>query len=196
MSDAVVETYVCTDIETDGPSPGQYSMLSFASVAFRLDKTILGTFERNLELLPGAKQDAKTMRFWETQPEAWKVCRANIVSPKVAIGEYRDWLKSLPGTPVCVAHPVGFDFTFIHWYLHEFVGENPFFPAGLDVASYAMAVLDQPFTRSHRPYLPKEWIEANVPHSHKAIDDAMGHALMFCNIVAGNRKMRAAIEKM
>jgi hypothetical protein len=50
--------------------------------------------------------------------------------------------------------------------------------------------LDQPFTRSHRPHLPKEWIDANVPHSHKAIDDALGHALMFCNIVAANRKSK------
>src|ERR1700678_4235513 len=119
------ETYVCTDIETDGPSPGQYSMLSFASVPFRLDKTILGTFERNLELLPGAKQDPKTMKFWQTQPEAWQACRANAVSPKKAMCDYCAWLKALAETPVCVARPVGFDFTFIHWYLHEFAGENP-----------------------------------------------------------------------
>jgi hypothetical protein len=165
-------------------------MLSFASVAFRLDKTILGTFERNLELLPQAKQDPKTMAFWQTQPEAWQACRSNLVSPTIAMREYCEWLKSLPEKPVCVAHPVGFDFTFIHWYLYEFAGESPFFPAGLDIASYAMAVLDQPFTRSHRPHLPKEWIDANVPHSHKAIDDALGHALMFCNIVAANRKSR------
>lgn len=41
------EMYVATDIQTDGPSPGQYSMLSLASVAFRLDKSIIGTFGRN-----------------------------------------------------------------------------------------------------------------------------------------------------
>ena len=110
----MAETYVSTDIETDGPSPGRYSMLSFASVAFRLDKTILGTFERNLQLLPGAIQEPKTMEFWRTQPEAWEACRMNTVSPKIAMTEYCAWLKSLPDTPVCVAHPVGFDFTFVH----------------------------------------------------------------------------------
>ena len=73
------EVYVSTDIETDGPSPGHYSMLSLASVAFRLDKSIIGTFERNLELLPGARQCPRTMEFWKTQPEAWAACRTNLV---------------------------------------------------------------------------------------------------------------------
>src|ERR687895_634954 len=56
-----VEVLVATDIETDGPSPGHYSMLSFASVAFRLDKSVISTFERNLELLPGARQATNVM---------------------------------------------------------------------------------------------------------------------------------------
>lgn len=185
------EIYVCTDIETDGPSPGQYSMLSFASVAFLLDKTILGTFERNLELLPKARQHPRNMEFWKSNPEAWAACRCDLVSPAIAMREYSQWLKNLPAKPVMVAHPVGFDFTFVHWYLHEFVGESPFFPAGLDMASYAMAIMDTPFTKSHRPYMPKEWADANLPHTHKAIDDAMGHAMVFCNMLAANRKSRA-----
>ena len=49
------ELYVATDIESNGPSPGHHSMLSFGSVAFTPDKTILSTFERNLELLPGTR---------------------------------------------------------------------------------------------------------------------------------------------
>ncbi len=184
------EVYVATDIETDGPSPGQYSMLSFASVAFRLDKSIVGTFERNLELLPGAKQDPKVMQFWKDHPEAWAACRSNPVPPGEAMKAYAQWLGSLGGRPVMVAHPVAFDYTFIHWYLHEFTGGSPFFPAGLDMASYAMAVMGTPFTKSHKPYMPREWIDPNLPHTHKAMDDAMGHAMVFCNMVAANRDGR------
>ena len=104
------EIYVATDIEADGPSPGQYSMLSFASAAFRLNGEMLGTFERNLELLPCAKQYAQAMKFWKSQPEAWAACRQNIQSPHKAMREYIVWIKSLAGIPVFVAHPVGFDF--------------------------------------------------------------------------------------
>jgi len=181
------EVYVATDIETDGPSPGQYSMLSLGSVAFRLDKSIIGTFERNLEVLPGARQAPDVKKFWSDNPEAWASCRANLVCPKEAMTDYSAWLKSLGGKPVLVGHPVGFDYTFVHWYLHEFTGDSPFFPAGLDMASYAMAMMGTPFIKSHKPYMPKEWIDANFPATHKALDDALSHAMVFCNMVAANR---------
>jgi Exonuclease len=126
------------------------------------------------------------MKFWKDNPEAWMACRENVIPPKRAMTEYADWLKQLGGVPVMVGHPVGFDYTFVHWYLHEFVGSSPLFPAGLDMASYAMAVMGTPFTKSHKPYMPKEWIDANLPHTHKAMDDAMGHAIVFCNMVAAN----------
>ena len=46
-----IETYVSTDVEADGPIPGPHSMLSLASVAYRVQgltgdgpqKKILGT---------------------------------------------------------------------------------------------------------------------------------------------------------
>jgi DNA polymerase III alpha subunit (gram-positive type) len=185
------ETYVCTDVETDGPSPGHYSMLSIASVAFQLDKSILGTFERNLELLPNARQAERTMRFWQDNPAAWAACRSNLISPAAAMRDYSQWLLSLPGKPVMVSHPISFDFTFVHWYLHEFTGDNPFWPAGLDIASYAMAVLGGRFTESHRSYMPTEWIDPKLPHTHRAIDDALGHAMCFCNMAAANKSRQA-----
>ena len=78
------EIYVSTDVETDGPIPGPHSMLSFASAAYRGDKTLLGSFEANLELLPGATGDPKTMAWWQTQPQAWTAARTNLRDPVVA----------------------------------------------------------------------------------------------------------------
>jgi hypothetical protein len=167
-------------------------MLSLASVAFRLDKSIIGTFERNLEPLPGARQAPNAMKFWNDNPEAWAACRVNPVPPQQAMNDYAEWLRSLGGTPLLVGHPVGFDYTFVHWYLHEFTGGSPLFPAALDMASYAMAVMRTPFTKSHKPYMPKAWTEGAPPHTHRAIDDAMGHAMVFCNMVAANQRRPAA----
>jgi len=48
------EIYVSMDIEADGPIPGPNSMLSFAAACFNEKSTLVGTFDRNLELLPGA----------------------------------------------------------------------------------------------------------------------------------------------
>jgi hypothetical protein len=105
------------DVETDGPIPGPHSMLSFASAAYLADKTLIATFEANLELLTGAQGDPKTMEWWGTQPEAWAACRKNLRSPVDAMQDYLRWLKALPGKPVFVAYPAAYDFMFVYWYL-------------------------------------------------------------------------------
>ena len=83
------EIYVSTDIEADGPIPGPNSMLSFASAAYRADKTLVGTFTRNLAALPGAAPDPKTEAWWKLQPEAWAACRKDLCEPGVAMKRLR-----------------------------------------------------------------------------------------------------------
>ena len=101
----MAEVYVITDVEADGPIPSPNSMLSFASAAFLADKTLVGTFEANLTTLPGAQGDAKTMQWWQGQPDAWQACRSNQRDPTVVMPQYVAWLKALPGKPVFVAYP-------------------------------------------------------------------------------------------
>ena len=55
------EIYVSTDVETNGPIPGIYSMLSFGSAAYTADKKLIATFEANLETLPDAAENGDTM---------------------------------------------------------------------------------------------------------------------------------------
>ena len=65
------ECYVSIDIEADGPVPGLNSMLSLGAAAFTGDGALVDTFSANLEALPEAHEDPKTMRWWAEQPEAW-----------------------------------------------------------------------------------------------------------------------------
>jgi hypothetical protein len=139
------EIYVSTDVETDGPIPGVYSMLSFASAAYRADKTLLTTFEANLQTLPDATAHPKTMDWWQSQPEAWQACRENIQPPAVIMLRYSSWLKELPGPPVFVGYPAAFDFMFVYWYLIKFTGESPFSHSALDIKTYAMVLLQKPY---------------------------------------------------
>ena len=177
------EIYVSTDVEADGPIPGPHSMLSFASAAFRADKTLLGTFEANLELLPGAAGDPKTMEWWRGQPDAWAASRTNLRKPSVVMPDYVAWLKSLPGKPVFVAYPATYDFMFVYWYLIRFAGESPFSHSGLDIKSYAMALLGREYRESVKRNMPKRWFDA-LPHTHVALDDAKGQGALFCNMLA------------
>ena len=100
------EICISTDIESDGVSPRHSSMLAFGSVAFKFDKTVVSTFERNLKPLPGAKPNPHTMKWWSDFPEAWESITRNPVEPSVAMHEYLEWLEQFEETPIFVAHPV------------------------------------------------------------------------------------------
>lgn len=179
------EIYVSTDVETDGPIPGPHSMLSFASAAYRPDKTLVDTWSANLELLPGAEGHPRTLLWWASQPAAWEACRRDPRPPGEVMPEYVRWVKGLGGKPVFVAYPAGFDFTFVYWYLMRFAGDSPFSYSALDVKSYAMALLKKPYRQSSKRNMPKRWFD-RLPHSHVALDDAIEQGALFCNMLAEN----------
>lgn len=184
----MTEIYVSTDVETDGPIPGVNSMLSFASAAFLSDKTLISTFSANLETLPDATTDPKTMEFWQNQTQAWQAARQNLQKPLEAMKHYLSWLKELPGKPVLIGYPVAFDFMFIYWYLMRFVGESPFSFSALDIKTYAMALLRTPYRKTVKHEMPKHWLDPNFPHTHIALDDALEQGYLFCNMLEENFK--------
>lgn len=181
------EIYVSTDIEANGPIPGSYSMLSLASAAYLADKTLISTFTINLKVLPKAREDPKTMEWWGQYPQAWESCRQNCREPYQAMHEYVKWIHHLPGRPVFVAYPASYDFMFVYWYLMEFIGASPFGHQALDIKSFAMAVLDSDFKTASKQHFPLDWFDSQ-PHTHVALDDAMGQGALFCNMLQANRR--------
>jgi hypothetical protein len=179
------EIYVSTDVETDGPIPGPNSMLSFASAAYLADKTLVSTFSANLETLPGAQADPSTAAWWQQHPEAWTAARANRQDPAVVMPRYVAWLRALPGKPVFVGYPAGFDFLFVYWYLVRFAGESPFSFSAVDIKTYAMALLKTGYRDSTKRNMPKRWFD-NLPHNHVALDDALEQGALFCNMLREN----------
>jgi hypothetical protein len=183
------EIYLSTDVEADGPIPGPHSMLSFASAAFRGDKTLLGTFSRNLRTLDGAAPDPKTEAWWKTQPDAWAACRSDQHEPAVAMREYAAWLRGLPGRPVFVGYPAAYDFMFVYWYLMNFAGESPFSHSAVDIKTFAMSLLGSSYRDASKRNMPKRWFD-ELPHTHVALDDALGQGALFCNMLAEARQKR------
>jgi DNA polymerase III alpha subunit (gram-positive type) len=162
-------------------------MLSFGSAAYLADKTLVGTFSANLETLPGATAHPRTMQWWQTQPAAWEACRQNLQEPEAAMKEYVSWLKALPGRPVFVGYPAVFDYMFIQWYLIRFAGESPFSFIGLDIKTFAWAMLKVDFRETVKTKMPKHWFD-DLPHTHEALDDAKEQGALFCNMLAEHLK--------
>lgn len=176
------EIYISTDVEADGKIPGVNSMLSFASAAYTQAKELVSTFSANLLQLPGAEPDPDTMKWWKTQPEAWKLCRENPEEPAVVMKRYHDWLTDFRMRPVFVGYPAAYDFMWVYWYLIRFIGNSPFSHSALDIKTMAMILLKKPYRESVKKNMPKQWFD-NLPHTHKALDDAIEQGAWFCNML-------------
>lgn len=172
------EIYVSTDVESDGPIPGPHSMLSFASAAFTSEGALLGTFSANLAPLPGAAAHPETARWWQTQPEAYAATQVDVRAPAEAMAAYAGWLRGLPGAPVFVAFPAGYDFLFVYWYLMRFAGESPFSHAALDMKTFGMCLLGGGFRDVSLARLRARW-PTDLPHTHIALDDALEQGHLF-----------------
>lgn len=179
------EIYISTDVEADGPIPGPHSMLSFASVAFRADKSVVGEFTVNLAPLPGAVAHPRTMVWWGGHPDALAKARQDPEDPATALPRYAAWLQQLPGRIVFVGQPAAWDFMWVYWYLLRFCDASPFGHSALDAKTYAMALLKLPYRDCVKGALPAEWRDP-LPHTHVALDDAREQGALFCNMLRAN----------
>src|SRR5438270_10649194 len=117
-----VDIYFSADVETDGPIPGPFSMLSFALVyAGRFDGA---RFQRPRNFDEAFYKELKPISD-QYEPEALQVnrldrgrlCREG-AEPQVVMTEASLWIKAVAGEgrPVLVAYPLSFDWTWLYWY--------------------------------------------------------------------------------
>lgn len=169
-------------------------MLSIGSAAYTSQKNLVATFSANLHVLPEACPHPDAEKWWATQPEAWAACRKDLEQPERVMQRYVAWLKELPGKPVFVAYPAGFDFTFVYWYLMRFVGESPFGFSAIDMKTYAMALLKTEFRDTTKRRMPRRWFD-DLPHTHVALDDAIEQGALFCNMLNDVQRVATACRE-
>ena len=185
--------YVVTDIEVDGFTPGAHSMLAFASVAVTADGERRGEFEAVLERLPGAQPHPDTWAWWTSQPP--EVLAAATTYPRPVpevMADFVSWVKGLGGEPELAASPLGFDGTYVDHYLRCFtrygLAQGPdeedrlFHGPGLCLKSLACGVTGGDWATFSVHDLPAEWF-GDVPHTHRAIDDARGYAHLLVEVM-------------
>lgn len=170
--------FVSVDVETAGPVPGEYSMLSLgACVVGRNDKS----FYAELKPING---NAVAAALKVTGFELAELGKTG-ARPEDAMAKFRDWLADAcaGGEPVFVGFNAGFDWSFVNWYFHRFVGENPFGFAPLDIKSYYMGLTGCRWSDTKSSRLPSEF-QPTQPGSHNALADARAQAEMFEKMLA------------
>jgi len=181
------QIYIIVDIELNGLTPGEHSMLSLAAVASTADEEV-GSFYKKVQPLEELSADPETMEWWKTEPEAWQEVNTDAEPAATVIEEFRKWTKSFGKSPVFVASPLILDYPFIKWYLHKFGDEQLFedfepVQRTLDLASFTAGKLNTPLAKARRMQLPPEMTQDMPNHSHKAIDDARGYGVLLRNVL-------------
>lgn len=181
------DMFFSTDIETDGPLVGVHSMLSLGSVAFDHEGREISQFSMNLEALNDATQDPDTMRWWSERPKAWEDARRDSRNVAEVMCAFELWVKGIAGprnaTPIFLAYPVGFDYTFVRWYLLKFAGNDPFQFDTVDIQSYAYALIGKHFEDSSMKKLPEKYkkdTSGKLPHI--AVQDAQIQGRIFMSL--------------
>lgn len=183
------DIYFSADVETDGPIPGPYSMLSFALVyAGSYDGE---RFERPSEYDRVFYRELRPISH-DYQPEALAVNgldRERLVregtDPSAAMNEAYDWIRSLAGEarPALVAYPLSFDWSWLYWYFVRFgVNGSPFeYSRCYDIKTAFAVKAKLPIAAAGRSKLPVE-LRSTRAHTHHAVDDAIEQAEIFAHI--------------
>lgn len=183
------DVYFSADVETDGPIPGPFSLLSFALV-------YAGTFDGKTFKRPSALdkvfyRELKPISE-DFQPEALRVngldrdrlCREGL-SPEQAMREATEWVGSTvsDGQPALVAYPLSFDWTWLYWYFTRFCPTgSPFgYSRCFDLKTAFAVKAGIPIVRAGRSKILAS-LRPTHAHTHHAVDDAIEQAEIFANV--------------
>jgi hypothetical protein len=182
--------YVSADVETDGPIPGPYSMLSFALVAagtfdgikFRRAPENAVSFYRELRPISDLYQrEALAVNGIDRD----RLLKEGDL-PEQVMTEAAAWVRQMAGNarPVLVAYPMSFDWLWLYWYFTRFARQgSPFSHSQCFDIKTAFAVKARiPISRAGRSRLP-EVLRSTKRHTHHALDDAAEQAEIFANIL-------------
>lgn len=184
-----MDFYFSADVETDGPIPGPFSILSFALVyaglfdgrKFVHPSSYDQTFYRELKPISDS-----------FEPEALRVngldrdrlCQEG-TAPNIAMTEASSWVKNIAGTEqaVLVAYPLCFDWTWLYWYFIHFSKDgSPFgYSRCFDLKTAIAVKSGIPIVSAGRQRISPK-LQSTRIHTHHALDDAIEQAEIFANV--------------
>lgn len=158
-------SYIVVDVEADGAIPHKYSIVCFGAVIVesKLTKTFYG------KIKPVSN---------EWNPEALAVSgfsrqeHENFDDPKKVMQDFADWVsKNSKGKPIFISDNPAFDWQWINYYFHTYLGKNPF-------GFSARRIGDLYCGMKNNMNLNQEWkkLYRKTNHTHNPVDDAVGNA--------------------
>lgn len=150
------------DVESDGPSPGHYSMVSFGAV--RVDRALTTTFKGEVRPVSDRWLPEALAISGVTREE-----HLGFEEPAVVMERFAQWVeRTSKGRPVFVSDNLAYDWMFVNWYFYETIGRNPFGWSGRRIGDLYCGMVKDGFAR---------WKHLRrTEHTHDPVDDARGNA--------------------
>lgn len=154
--------FVIVDVESDGPIPNKYSMVCFGAVVVdrKLNKTFYGETKPISDLyVPEALAISGISREQHLQFE----------DPRDTMQKFDEWIKlNVNGSPIFISDNNGYDWSFINYYFHYFLGRNPFGFSSRRIGDMYSGLTKDPYAK---------WKHLRqTKHTHNPVDDAKGNA--------------------
>ncbi|HEX3391206.1 MAG TPA: hypothetical protein VHS55_01450 [Solirubrobacteraceae bacterium] len=184
------DLYFSADVETDGPVPGIYSLLSFGltvvgqydGVSFeRLDPRERSIYRELRPISDEFEREALDVNGLDRERLAQEG-----MEPTQAMSEAAAWVREVSDghRAVLVAYPVAYDWAFLYWYFGRFVPEgSPFGHSScLDIRTQYQILAGTVFDLSGKSAMPA-FLQPRSPHTHNALDDAIEQGELFANLM-------------
>lgn len=155
---------IAVDVEADGQIPHKYSMVSFGAVV--VNKGLTETFY-------GETRPISDLWVPEALAVSGKTREQHLAmdDPKETMLKFKAWLESVSkGRPIFISDNLAFDWQWINYYFHTYVGDNPFGFSGRRIGDIYSGM-----KRNIRK--GSEWKKLRkTKHTHHPVDDAKGNA--------------------
>jgi len=156
-------SFFMVDVEADGPIPGKYSMVSFGAVIVRPGDAF-DSYYGKLRPISDEWEPAALAVSGHTREETLRFDH-----PATVLRGFIEWVAlNTKGRPMFISDNNGFDWMFMCWYFHHFIGANPFGHSSTNLGSLYKGMQEDMFCNFK--HLRK------TKHTHHPVDDAIGNA--------------------
>lgn len=165
--------FISVDVETSGPVPAIYSLLSVGACAVENESL-------SFECLIKPISEAADPKALEISGFSLKDLQRRGVDPTEAMQRFSDWIHQVVGDdrPVFVGLNAAFDWSFINYYFHRYLGSNPFGFAPLDIKALYMGTTGASWRECKSSDMSKV-LKPKLAANHNALSDARAQAELF-----------------
>jgi len=168
------EIFISVDVETAGPIPGEYSMLTLGACCVDDPSQ---TFSCSIKPIND-----------KFVPEALQVTGLSLdelaksaLAPEVAMQRFATWVNSQctqSGLAVFVGLNAPFDWSFVNYYFHRFTGANPFGFTAVDIKALYMGATGCSWNDTRSSAMARR-LKPTLQGNHDALHDALYQAELF-----------------